>query len=67
MKDHPLLATEEDLVEILKVDISQVGRWKQRKGFGPVGDYSARGRKVALYSLTEAKKQLTRDKKKVSQ
>lgn len=62
MRDHPLLATEEQLVEILKVDEDQVQRWKRRKGFSPVGDYSARGRKDALYSVTQAKRQLTKDK-----
>lgn len=63
MRDHPLLATEEQLVEILKVDIGSVRRWKQRKGFGPVGDYSARGIKQNLYSVTQAKRQLAKDNK----
>lgn len=64
MKDHPLLATDEQLAEILKVDADRVGRWKQRKSFGPVGDYSARGRKVNLYSVTQAKRELAKDRKK---
>lgn len=64
MKDHPLLATDDELTEILKVDKAQVGRWKQRKSFRPVGDYSARGRKVNLYSVTQAKRELSKDKKK---
>ena len=64
MKDHPLLATDEQLAEILKVDPAQVGRWKQRKSFGPVGYYSARGRKENLYSVTQAKRELTKDRKK---
>lgn len=63
MRDHPLLATEEQLVEILKVDASYVERWKRRKGFNPVGDYSARGTKKNLYSVTQAKRQLAKDNK----
>lgn len=63
MRDHPLLATEEQLVEILKVDKAYVDRWKKRKGFVPVGDYSARGTKKNLYSVTQAKRQLAKDNK----
>lgn len=64
MKEHPLLATEAQLVEILEVDIEQVRRWKQRKGFSPVGDYSARGKKENLYSVTQAKRERTKDQNK---
>lgn len=64
MRDHPLLATDEHLAEILKVDTTQVERWKHRKGFDPVGDYSARGRKQNLYSVQKAKQHLARDKAK---
>ena len=64
MRGDPLLATDEQLIGILKVDKDQVGRWKQRKSFGPVGDYSARGRKQSLYSVQQAKKELAKDKEK---
>ena len=64
MRDHPLTATEQQLTEILKVDIEQVRRWKQRKGFSPVGDYSARGKRDYLYSVTQAKRELAKDRKK---
>lgn len=66
MRDHPLLGTEEDLAELLKVDTEQIERWKRRKGFDPVGDYSARGTKEPLYSIADAKRQLTKDRKKES-
>lgn len=58
-----MLATEEELVELLGVEKEQIGRWKQRKSFSPVGDYSSRGRKVNLYSVTQAKRELAKDNK----
>lgn len=64
MRGHPLLATEKQLVDILSVDADRLGRWKQRKSFGPVGDYSAHGRKDNLFSVDQAKRELNKDKKK---
>lgn len=63
MKGHPLLATEEQLVNLLQVDKSSIERWKRRKSFQPVGDYSARGTKKNLYSVTQAKREKTKDAK----
>ena len=63
MRGHPLLATEDQLVNLLRVDKSCIERWKRRKSFQPVGDYSARGTKKPLYSVTQAKREQTKDTK----
>lgn len=63
MKGHPLLATEEQLVKLLQVDQACIERWKRRKSFQPVGDYSTRGTKKPLYSVTQAKRERTKDQK----
>lgn len=62
-----MLATEEQLVDLLQVDTGDIQRWKQRKGFGPVGDFSDRGQMKPLYSVAAAKRELAKDKKKENQ
>ena len=62
-----MLATEEQLVDLLQVDTGDIRRWKQRKGFNSVGDFSDRGQMKPLYSVSAAKRELAKDKKKESQ